>query len=67
MCLSKAYVNKDGEKELLMTEVASIEIEDDRLVLRTLFGEQKEIRANIKGIDFLTSSIFLENLKEAVT
>ena len=64
MCLSKAYVDRDGDRELLMEEVAALNIEDGRLLLKTLFGEQKQIEANIRQIDFLTHSIFLENLKE---
>ena len=66
MCLSKAYVDRNGKRELLMAEIASIKIEDEKLLLRTLFGEQKEIGANIRQIDFLSHSIFLENVKEGV-
>lgn len=65
MCLSKAYVDRDGKRELLLEEVVSIKVKDGKLLLRTLFGEQKEIGANISEIDFLTHSIFLENPKEA--
>ena len=64
MCLSKAYVDRDGKRELLLEEVVSIKVNDGKLLLRTLFGEQKEIGANIREIDFLTHSIFLENPKE---
>ena len=64
MCLSKAYVDRDGKRELLLEEVVSIKVNDGKLLLRTLFGEQKEIGANIREIDFLTHSIFLENVKE---
>ena len=63
MCLSRAYVAGNGERELLMEDVASVEIRDNKLLLKTLFGEEKEIEANIKKIDFLASSIILENLK----
>ena len=62
MCLSKAYMERNGEKELLMEEIASVEIGDDKLLFRTLFGEQKEIGANIRHIDFLTHSIILGNV-----
>jgi predicted RNA-binding protein len=61
MCLSKAYVDSNGNRELLMEEVASISTRDNKLLLETLFGEQKEIAAKIKQIDFLKHSIFLEN------
>ncbi len=64
MCLSKAYVDRNGKRELLMEEVASVKIEGEKLLLRTLFGEQKEIKADIREINFLTHSIVLENLKE---
>ncbi len=64
MCLSKAYIDRNGEKELLIEEIAFLEIGDNKLVFKTLFGEQKEIGANIREIDFLTHSILLGNLKE---
>ena len=63
MCLSKAYVDKDGTRELLLEEIASVNIEDDKLLFKSLFGEQKEVAASIRQIDFMTHSIFLENLK----
>ena len=63
MCLSKAYVDRDGERELLMEEVASLKIEGEKLLFKTVFGEQKEVKASIRQIDFMTHSVFLENLK----
>ena len=64
MCLSKAYVDRNGKRELLMEEIAFIKVEDEKLLLRTIFGEQKEIGANISEIDFLARSIILKNLKQ---
>ena len=66
MCLSKLYVDRNGEKELLMDEVASIEVSDSKLLFSTLFGEQKELVANLKQIDFMTHSIVLENVREHI-
>lgn len=63
MCLSKAYVERRGKKELLMEEIVSVEIKDGRLLLKTLFGEQKEVGANIREINFLTSSMVLVNFE----
>jgi len=60
MCLSKAYLEKNGRRELVLEEVASLKPEKDRLLLKTLMGEQQEIKAGIKEIDFLTHSITLE-------
>jgi len=64
MCLSKAYFEKNGDRELLLEEIASVKIEDDRLLFKTLFGEQKEVQAGIKQIDFMTHSIVLEQPKK---
>jgi predicted RNA-binding protein len=63
MCLSKAYVGRDGETELLCEEVASLGVENGKILLKTLFGEQKEVWADIREIDFLDGKIFLENAK----
>jgi len=64
MCLSKAYVDRNGKRELLAEEIALVEIKGEKLLVKTLFGEQKEIEANIREINFLTHSIVLGNLKE---
>ena len=63
MCLSKVYMDKNGGTELVMEDVASVQIEDSKLLLKTLFGEQKEVAASIKQIDFVSHSILLENLE----
>ena len=59
MCLSTAYFSRQGEKELLLKEVASVKAADGKLQLRTLFGEQKEVKAKVKEIEFLSHSILL--------
>jgi predicted RNA-binding protein len=63
MCLAKAYFGDGGERELLMEEVASLKAQNGKLLVTTLFGEQREIEANIKEIDFMASNIILENVK----
>ena len=60
MCLAKVYLGTDGERELLIEEIASLKADGDRLLVTTLFGEQREIEASIKEIDFRASSILLE-------
>ena len=63
MCLAKAYVGVNNEKELLMEEIASLKAKDGKLLVTTLFGEQKEIEASIREIDFMASNIILEGVK----
>ena len=47
-----------------MEEVTSVKVKDGNLLVKTLFGEQKEIGADIREIDFLSHSIILEELGE---
>jgi len=61
MCLSKVYFDRGGKKEVLLDEVASVVVDDGKLRLKTLFGEQQEIDARIKEIDLVSHSILLEN------
>lgn len=64
MCLSKAYIDRNGKRELLVEEVAFVQVKNGKLLLNTLFGEQKEVKASIRQIDFMTHSILLEDVKE---
>jgi predicted RNA-binding protein len=60
MCLAKAFLEKDGERELILESVALMEIEGNRLRLSSLFGEEKEIEASIRQVDFENSRIILQ-------
>jgi predicted RNA-binding protein len=59
MCLGKAYLEADNKRELVMDSIATIEIADTKLKLSTIFGDQKELEARIKEIDFEGSRIIL--------
>ncbi|MFC1941607.1 CooT family nickel-binding protein [Chloroflexota bacterium] len=58
--MAKAYVGGKDEQKLLLEEIASLKVEDGKLLVTTLFGEQKEIEASISEIDFMTSSIVMK-------
>ncbi len=60
MCLAKVYLNRNNTNELLLEDVASIEMSDGKLTLATLFRETKEVEAIIKKVDFANSSVLLE-------
>ena len=64
MCLSKVYVDRNGERVLLMEEVTCLQVKEEKLLLTTLFGEQREVEADIREINFMSHSIFLENLDD---
>lgn len=59
MCLGKAYLEADNKRELILDSIALLEIDGTKLKLSTIFGDQKEIEATIKEIDFEGSRIIL--------
>jgi predicted RNA-binding protein len=65
MCLSKAFLEHDGEREVILEQVAAVSVSDGTLSLRNLFGEQKEIGGRIREIDFLTHSIVVEEVRSS--
>jgi predicted RNA-binding protein len=61
MCESNAYLVKGGEEALLMESVDVIEPEgDDAYRLVDIFGEQKIIKARIKGMNLVNHKIIFE-------
>ncbi len=60
MCLAKAYLGGSSENELLAEDITVLKTDGGKLLITTLFGEQKEIEANISEIDFKASRILLE-------
>ena len=64
MCLAKVYLSKNGQNGLILEDVTLMQSEGEKLYLRTIFGEQKELDATIKEVDFQHSSIIVENLPQ---
>ncbi|MFC1999544.1 CooT family nickel-binding protein [Chloroflexota bacterium] len=59
MCLAKAYLKDGGEGELVIEDVALLEVEGRMVRLSTIFGEQKELEAVVKQVDLNNSRIIL--------
>mgnify|MGYP001145735455 FL=1 len=59
MCEANAYWLKDGQEELLMTEVDKIEPDGDDLRLVSIFGEQKVVKAAIHSLNLINHKIML--------
>ena len=59
MCEPAAYVLKNGQEELLLSDVDIIEPEGDSLRLVNIFGEQKVIRADIHRLNLVEHRIIL--------
>jgi len=60
MCLASVQREKGTEKEKLLEEVALIRFEGKKLLVRTLFGDERAIKAKIKEIDFMNSTVLIE-------
>jgi predicted RNA-binding protein len=59
MCEAAAYLLKNGEEELLLSEVDIIEPEGDGLRLVNIFGEQKVIKASIYRLNLVDHKVIL--------
>jgi predicted RNA-binding protein len=59
MCEANAYILKDGQEELLLSEVDIIEPEGEELRLVSIFGEQKIVKADIHSLNLVNHKIFL--------
>jgi predicted RNA-binding protein len=59
MCEASAYWLKNGQEELVMTEVDKIEPEGDGLRIVSIFGEQKVVRAAIHSLNLINHKVLL--------
>jgi predicted RNA-binding protein len=59
MCEANAYIMKNGQEELLLSEVDIIEPEGDGLRLVSIFGEQKLVKAAIQQLNLVNHKVIL--------
>lgn len=55
-----AYLVTDGKEELLMESVNFLKPDGDRILLRSIFGEQTTVRARLLEMDLTGHRIVLE-------
>lgn len=60
MCEANAYLIEGDEKKLIMEAVDTIEPEGDSLLLCSIFGEQKLVRASIHSLSLVDHKIYLK-------
>ena len=60
MCLATVYLERDGDREEVMHDVAWINPGKRGLKLTTLLGESRMFRAQIQSIDLMRGSIVLK-------
>ncbi|MGO8760491.1 MAG: CooT family nickel-binding protein [Desulfobaccales bacterium] len=59
MCEASAYVLRNGQEELLLSDVDTIEQDGDDLRLVNIFGEQTLIKADIQRLNLVNHKIIL--------
>lgn len=59
MCESHAYVLREGEEEKILDDVTFLKPEDDKVVLRNLFGDEVTVKGKIEEIRFMDHKILL--------
>ena len=64
MCQSNVYLIDGDREELVQEDVAIVEIDGDRVAMKTLFGEPVSLSARIKEIDLMKHRIVLEKCGE---
>jgi predicted RNA-binding protein len=60
MCEASAYIVKDGQEELILESVDTLENEDGEIFMINIFGEQKRVKARIKTLSLVDHKIILE-------
>ncbi len=63
MCEANAYLIKEGQEHLIMESVDIVEPErDDTWRLVGIFGDQKNVKGRIRGMDLVNHKIFFEEI-----
>jgi len=63
MCEAHAFVLQDDQEVELLKSVDELEVEGDEIRLINLFGEQKILKARVKGYSGSGRKILLEPLR----
>jgi len=61
MCEANAYLLKEGKEELILEAVDILEqVEEGKIRLSNIFGEQKLLDAKVKSMSLVNHKIILE-------
>jgi predicted RNA-binding protein len=60
MCELKAYLKIGEREELLLEAVTSVRTEGDVVVIKSLFGEEKKVRATLREVSLARNQVILE-------
>jgi predicted RNA-binding protein len=57
MCLSKVYLNTEGERIEIMRDVTRLKVRGDGFVVTDLFGRSKFVRGRVQYLDLVEEHI----------
>jgi predicted RNA-binding protein len=60
MCESNAYLITNGEEELLMESVDYLRQDGENIIMKSIFGEEKSVKAVLKEMSLTGHRILLE-------
>ncbi|MBW2194894.1 MAG: CooT family nickel-binding protein [Deltaproteobacteria bacterium] len=64
MCEANAYLLKDGKEELFLESLDTVEPDEGKLRLTSIFGEQKFIRGKIARLALVDHKVVIEQAEE---
>ncbi|MHC1599259.1 MAG: CooT family nickel-binding protein [Candidatus Methanospirareceae archaeon] len=62
MCESSVFIEKEGNRELLMEDVVHVDIDGEEIKLTGILGETQEAKGRIKEINLMKHTIVIEIL-----
>ena len=62
MCEAVVYLRSNEVEEEVMREVMFLEAQSDRVLISDLMGNQKELRARVKNVDFWQHKVLVEEI-----
>ena len=59
MCLSKAFLIKNGREQLLLDSICNVRMENGQIVLYDIIGETSSVRGIIEDVDLIRNTIII--------
>jgi predicted RNA-binding protein len=59
MCESTVFIEKDGERELLMEDVVQVVVDGDAIKVTGILGETKDVKGRIAEINLMKNTIVI--------
>jgi predicted RNA-binding protein len=60
MCLSKAWFREESKGRAIMEDIAKVRIENGKVILSSLYGEERIENATLEEVDFTHNTIMLK-------